>query len=304
MSRYRPSFACSARRRLLLVPTLALTVLGLTAGTASAATFLKEWGGVQSPQGIAVTKDHVYVADHGKHQIQTFTNDGQFVRSWNSYGACSVAAATDHAPVRLVVGECSGTDQYGSGALIEYTADGRQLRYSASTPADGGRHAYGRIEGVAVNGHDIYAADFGGHFLGAIRKFHRDGDFFAEVDDDRWPRRFHAISAIAVNPRGSVFGVDTCNVLGYGQWSTCGSGPGQLSHPKGIAFDPQGNVYVADTGNNRIEEFTDRGTYLNHWTSPGPGGGNFNSPYDVGVDPQGNIYVADTGNRRIVKFAP
>jgi DNA-binding beta-propeller fold protein YncE len=67
---------------------------------------------------------------------------------------------------------------------------------------------------------------------------------------------------------------------------------------------PHGNVYVADTGNNRIQEFTHNGAFLNAWTGPGLGGGNFSAPMDVGVDPTGHVYVADTGNSRIVKFAP
>ena len=46
-------------------------------------------------------------------------------------------------------------------------------------------------------------------------------------------------------------------------WGTLGTGNGQFNAPTGIAVDPSsGNVYVADTGNNRIQEFTSGGDLL------------------------------------------
>ena len=60
--------------------------------------------------------------------------------------------------------------------------------------------------------------------------------------------------------------------LAYGQnvspnnmWGHFGLRNGTFNSPQGIAIDPSGNVYVADTNNNRIQKFTDNGTFITKW---------------------------------------
>src|SRR5262245_22960229 len=62
-----------------------------------------------------------------------------------------------------------------------------------------------------------------------------------------------------------------------------GPGPlgGQFAYPQGVAVDGSGNVFVADSGNNRIEKFTSTGTFLLTWGSLGSGDGQFNYPIGV-----------------------
>ena len=83
-----------------------------------------------------------------------------------------------------------------------------------------------------------------------------------------------------------------------------GKDPGQLDQPRAVAVDAQGNVYVANTGNNRIEVFGPDGKPLRSIGSFGSGDGQLNEPRGVAVDAQGNVYVADTWNARIAKFDP
>jgi sugar lactone lactonase YvrE len=61
-------------------------------------------------------------------------------------------------------------------------------------------------------------------------------------------------------------------------------------------------VYVADSGNHRIQIFNTSGTFLRGWGSQGTGDGQFNNPSDVAIDSSGNVYVADLGNHRIQAF--
>jgi len=75
-----------------------------------------------------------------------------------------------------------------------------------------------------------------------------------------------------------------------------------LLGPRGVAADAFGNVYVADTGNNRIQKFDSSGTYLTPWGSLGTGEGQLNSPQGLAVDSSGYVYIADTNNNRIQKF--
>ena len=125
-------------------------------------------------------------------------------------------------------------------------------------------------------------------------------------------------------------------------WGTSGGGNGQFSFPTGVATDPSGNVYVADSGNGRIQKFTANGTFLTKWSSgfinlvavatdasgnvyttessgriqkftadgtlltqwgsSGTGDGQFVQAAGIAADPSGSIYVVDSGNGRIQKF--
>jgi DNA-binding beta-propeller fold protein YncE len=82
-----------------------------------------------------------------------------------------------------------------------------------------------------------------------------------------------------------------------------GPGEGQLNAPNGVAPDPAGHVYVADTGEDRIQKFSPSGRFLDKWGSTGSGPGKFDAPVDVAVGPAGQVYVADFSNLRIQRFA-
>jgi DNA-binding beta-propeller fold protein YncE len=77
------------------------------------------------------------------------------------------------------------------------------------------------------------------------------------------------------------------------KWGSYGSDKGQFNSPNGVAVDKDGNVYVADTGNRRIQKFDRYGNWLLMWGSYGSGNGQFEEPYGVAVDKDGNVYVAD-----------
>jgi sugar lactone lactonase YvrE len=86
------------------------------------------------------------------------------------------------------------------------------------------------------------------------------------------------------------------------QFGGQGSGNGQFQYPNGSAVDKNGNVYVVDQANSRIEKFTSNGSYLSQWGSTGSGNGQFLAPTGIAVDTLGNVYVTDTGNHRVQKF--
>jgi len=83
-----------------------------------------------------------------------------------------------------------------------------------------------------------------------------------------------------------------------------GSGAGKLSAPGGTAADSEGNVWVADTGNDRVQEFNAKGEYLGQFGTKGTENGQLSAPRSLAVDPEGNVWVADTGNDRVEQFSP
>jgi sugar lactone lactonase YvrE len=86
----------------------------------------------------------------------------------------------------------------------------------------------------------------------------------------------------------------------------------RFESPAGVAFDPEGNLYVADAANNTIRRVTRAGVVTTFAGSAGVVGisdgdgadARFNSPSGVAVDSDGNIYVADTSNHTIRKLTP
>jgi uncharacterized protein (TIGR03663 family) len=85
-------------------------------------------------------------------------------------------------------------------------------------------------------------------------------------------------------------------------WGSQGKGNGQFQDPRGIAVDQAGNVYVADSGNHRIQKFDSNGKLITQWGSEGDGPGQFKEPWGIAVDAEGDVYVADTWNHRVQKF--
>jgi predicted membrane-bound mannosyltransferase len=76
---------------------------------------------------------------------------------------------------------------------------------------------------------------------------------------------------------------------------------GALSAPRNLAVAENGRIFVADSGNHRIQVFDADGTFLTSWGENGGAPGQFNEPWGIAVDGE-FVYVADTWNHRIQKF--
>jgi len=82
-------------------------------------------------------------------------------------------------------------------------------------------------------------------------------------------------------------------------WGSQGTADGQFMYPGGVASDADGNVYVVDIGNHRVQKFTSSGEFLLKWGSRGSDDGQFSYPMGVTLDAGGNVYIGDGGNHRI-----
>ena len=174
--------------------------------------------------------------------------------------------------------------------------------------------------GVAVDpaGH-IYLADAGNS---RVRRIDPGGNLFtwagngnAAYYGDGFAARLASVNqpeGVALDAAGNVYIADTLDnavrkvatdgtistIAGYGTAAFSGDGgpanKAALDHPRGVAVDASGNIYIADTGNNRARKVDSRGTI----TTLAAG---LSGPRGVAVDRAGNVYIADTGHNQVLR---
>ncbi|MDQ2629829.1 MAG: 6-bladed beta-propeller [Actinomycetota bacterium] len=88
-----------------------------------------------------------------------------------------------------------------------------------------------------------------------------------------------------------------------GSFGSYGAADGQLNLPGDVAVDSQGNLWVVDKANNRIQKFDSTGKFLAKFGSAGSGDGQFNRPTAIAITPAGDLLVADAGNSRVQRFS-
>ena len=170
---------------------------------------------------------------------------------------------------------------------------------------------------------DIYVADSRNHrilHIGSDGALLQQWGSFADQQSGNAPiGTFNEPWGVAVGPDGSVYVTDTWNhrvqkFSAEGQpikmWGQYGQPVPDVPEsksffwgPRGIAVDPQGNVYVADTGNKRIAVFDLDGNYITDFGTGGLDPGQFDEPVGVAVGSDGTVYVTDTWNQRIQSFS-
>lgn len=178
---------------------------------------------------------------------------------------------------------------------------------------------------VSPDGHFIYVLNAGNQ---RIERYARDGSFVGVWDATSDPglslayTNGQGASGMTVGPDGLVYVADTWNhivivldqegrvvrQLGQrGVLTDIGDGGDPASSP-GLFFGPRGvavlndEIYVTDTGNERVQVFSKDGTFLRAFGGFGTGSGQLQEPTGIVAGPDGNLYVADSGNGRIAVF--
>ena len=96
--------------------------------------------------------------------------------------------------------------------------------------------------------------------------------------------------------------VCTVDQVFLSEFSSGGTGDGQIMWPSSIAIDRDGNVYVSDEALQRISIFDKKGTFLGKWGTVGTGDGEFDRPAGLVFDKDDNLLLVDGLNNRIQRF--
>lgn len=137
-----------------------------------------------------------------------------------------------------------------------------------------------------------------------------------EIKGDSNPLRTPV--GLTVDASGNVYVMDTENgrIQKFdsegkfvAMWGSPGSGDGQFMNASSwgtlghIAADSEGNIFVIDANNYRVQKFDSSGNYETQWGLQGLEDGNFRFPYDIAVDAQNNVYVCESQYlNRVQKF--
>jgi len=270
-------------------------------------TFLRTFGSYGTGDGqfsqssgiVLDSSGNIYVADSGNHRIQVFNNAGTFLRKFGSVGTSNGMFSSPNnialdSSGNIYVTEISNqrVQVFNNTGTFLRKFGGRPISTINPAPTAGGT-------GYSVG--DVLTVTGGVSGTATVTVTTVSGGVVTGL-------------SLTTNGNGSAYS------LGTGKATTGGTGTGctinitAIVSPSvdglfgtlnGIVIDFSGNIYVADTNNNRIQVFDNSGTFLRKFGSYGTGDGQFSKPYGIVLDPLGNIYVGDMSyntNSRIQIF--
>jgi len=230
-------------------------------------TYGKSKGQFINPEAVTVAPNgNVYVADSWNHRVQYFTPTGTFLGQWGHEGNGNGQFCY---PVDVAVGRNTNVYvlDYRNDRVQYFTANGTFLGKWGATGSKDGEFYNPDSIACAPNG-NIYVYDAGNYRV----------QYFT--------------------PRGAFLG----------KWGTRGNGLGQFNpcnkYPDSIAISPNGNVYVTDYWNYRVQYFNLSGDYLGSWGRKGLGPGYFCGSCSIAITANGELNVVDEGSCSIEVFTP
>jgi hypothetical protein len=305
----------------------------------------------RNPWGVALdSAGTVYVADYTNHRIRKVTFDGVVTTLAGNGTASSVDGsgtnATFNNPRGIEVDSAGNVYTTEGNRIRKITRAGVTTTLAGSGTAafadgSGATASFNTPHGITIDSNGtLYVADQTNH---RIRKVTSSGvvstlagsGTTTFTDGTGTNATFNNPQGVAVDSAGTVYVADASNhrirKIGTGRvqlplnrgvvttlagsgttGATNGTGTSAtFNDPRGVAVDLQGNLYIADTANNRIRKITPAGvvTTLAGSATAGSTDGNgtnatFNGPWGIAVDSAGTVYVADTAGHRIRKITP
>ena len=184
----------------------------------------------------------------------------------------------------------------------EFSSEGELLERFGSEGSGEGQLNEPRALTVDPSG-DVWVADTGNR---RVEEFSEAGEFIQILGEGTI-----AATGIAVDHRENVWASDPEHeqiVVFEAEGSTKEVeshelSSGQAFWPEELAVGPDGNVWVANVGADRAEEFDEEGNYLKSIAPEvGSGEGQINGPRSLAVDAEGDVYVGEPANARVQEF--
>lgn len=160
-----------------------------------------------------------------------------------------------------------------------------------------GEGVFNAPHGLCIDGEVCYIADYRDH---TVRKFTLGGKLLHTWGTKDQPggegEPFNRPTDVAIAPTGEMYvsdGYGNARVHKYSMdgelllsWGEHGSGPGQFDIAHDVWVEADGQVFVADRQNHRIQIFTPDGEYMTEWTG-------FRQPCSVYIDDEELVYVPE-----------
>jgi flagellar hook assembly protein FlgD len=255
--------------------------------------------------GLSAAGDRVYIADSYNIRLIICDNNLNLIREIKDRDAYIVEGEVDSYSWAFGFSNMSFSDSAGSGKKCP------------------GGETYGLPEDVSITNKNVFVAD---RYKHRVLKYDLDGkaEKFSILKADLKDKardKFNINSGISgqtvdkalfySNSLNDDIYFDNSSVrethyYGGKNWvkemylhnNPAGSDDGRLTLPQSVYAYGASFLYVADTGNNRVQVFNSDGSFRAKF-----GEGTLSQPKGIDVDSLGNIFVADTGNHRIVKFS-
>jgi len=282
-------------------------------------TFLREIGipgtrpgQLSSVGALAVAQDGTLFVADGSNRIDRFDATGRLLHSWGRPGS-ETGEFRFGAGGGNDAGAGGGLAASGTHVFVADSGNDRVQRFALDGSqgmvlVPPGQLAYPK--GLAVRNtrlvvaddqnHRVLALDTGGRLLRVVGN-----------GEGSSPGQLSFPYGVALDAAGRLFVADNLNhrVVRFGtqpdyryvsRWGGFGTTPGRLAYVRAIAVDRAGeNIYVANTGNDRIDVFDRGGQLLRSFGRSGRSQGQFNGPTGVAADAAGLRAVADSVNGRI-----
>jgi YD repeat-containing protein len=271
-----------------------------------------EPGQLDDPLGLSVDSNgDVWVANSGDSRVEEFSESGTYHSQLGGPGSGN-GQLDDPSDIAIDEGELYVADS-GNNRVEEFSPNGVYLSQFGSKGTNGGQlDAPLALAANATTG-ELFVSDTGNE---RVEEFSPAGKYLAEFGSSgAGAGEFQSPVGVAVNSEGEVYIVDRENArvetwtppqaggahLIYSTtFGSIGSGNGQLNAPTRVAIDGHGNVWIADTANARIEEFSAAGAFIAAYGSRGSGNGQFEDPVGIAVNQStGVVYVSDKTTGRV-----
>lgn len=224
---------------------------------------LENWGSLPAGwtfgpvSAVAVdSQDRVYAFQRKDPPILVFDRQGNYLNSWGS------SAITDPHGIYIGPDDVIYLTDRDDHVALRFTLDGRPLS----------------VLGTRGQPSDTGCTEDGGRVLRAAGPFNKPTEMVVSPSGELY------VSDGYRNSRVHRFAADGRLV---DSWGTPGKqAPGEFHLPHSLWVDQQGDVYVCDRENNRIQVFTAAGKFMAQWTD-------IVRPTDIYIDAQDIVYVSD-----------